>query len=424
MLSLPVLTTFLAFLVPRGVFGLEGWTHGWDTALASQFIDFGYQPLSQAQAIDVASHYGIVSLEKCSGGADKTGTEAAIWASAALLKAAKPSIKVMFYLATDLGGLQCYRALETYRAHPEWWLRDDAGALVNNSKDSSGDGIPLPDYTVPAARAWWASIPLNGTTGGGGGGVAALIDGVLADGTGDPCLRLGADISPARCAALAAGKAAMVEEMQGIFTAANGGVVMQNGVDMYPGNEQNNLPWLAHSNGFQAEHFAVFESVLPSGKLNVTRVEEFFDVIAAAAATGKLVVVSTWPGLCTTPFTPQGYPSWPNNTQPTSNDGWRAALLAKHTFALAGFLIMAEENVWMAYEGWYNGFTQGAVSCPDAPSTCAAPSPWYPDLGAPLGPPQGRASRVKGTNLWTRAFAHANVTLNLDDPDASFINWL
>lgn len=290
----------------------------------------------------------------------------------------------MFYLATDLGGLQCYKALEAYRAQPTWWLRDDHGALVNNSKDSNGDGIPLLDYTVPAARSWWASIPLNGSAS--GGGVASLIDGVLADGTGEPCLRLHADISPARCSALAAGKAAMISSLQEMFTAANGGVVMQNGVDMYPGNVDHGLPWLQHSNGFQAEHFAVFEAVLPSGKLNVSLVADFFDVIAAAAATGKFIVVSTWPGLCTTPFTPQGWPSWPGGTQPTTNDGWRAALVSKHTFALAGFLIMAEENVFQSYMGWYNGYSQGALmmlvqclalmrrvaSCPDPPPTLKA----------------------------------------------------
>lgn len=195
-----------------------GWTHGWDTALAAQAIDFGYSQLTPAQARDVASHYGLVSLEKCSSPHD---TEAAIWASAALLKAAKPSIKVMFYLATDLGGLQCYAALHTYLAHPDWWLRDDAGALVNSSSH-----IPLPDYTVAAMRDFWVAIPLNGTSGS-ASPFAGLIDGVLADGTGSPCLRLRANISPARCAALAAGKAEMITALQAVFTATNGGVVMQ-----------------------------------------------------------------------------------------------------------------------------------------------------------------------------------------------------
>lgn len=37
-------------------------------------------------------------------------------------------------------------------------------------------------------------------------------------------------------------------------------------------------------------------------------------------------------------------------SQPTDLAGWKAALLAKHTFALAGFLVMATETVYMQYE--------------------------------------------------------------------------
>ena len=51
------------------------WTHGWDNALGAQFIDFGYQALSDAQAMFVASHYQIVSLEKCTG----NPTELTVW---------------------------------------------------------------------------------------------------------------------------------------------------------------------------------------------------------------------------------------------------------------------------------------------------------------------------------------------------------
>ena len=91
-----------------------------------------------------------------------------------------------------------------------------------------------------------------------------------------------------------------------------------------------------------AEHFAVFESLLPDGTLNVTRVALFLDLVSAAAAAGKVVVVATWPGPLTTPFVgPLGLPSWPGGTQPMTNDGWRAALLAKRAFALAGYLTVA-----------------------------------------------------------------------------------
>jgi len=323
-------------------------THGWDTALSGQFIDFGYScsksncvgqtPFSAEDAKAVASLYSIVSLEKCLG---NTNTEEAIYESAVLLKQYNPSLKVFFYLATDLGGLHCYAKYKEWIAHPEWWLRDDSGKVLNSSSTT-----PLIDFTVPEARSWWASIPLNGT----GSPAADIIDGVLADGSGPIACP---NINPTRCAALQVGKAAMVSELQGIFNATNGGTVLQNLITMYPppsSPADHGVSWLQYSTGAMGEHFAVFESILPDGTLNATRVVEFMEVVQLSASMGKLTVMGTWPGLCTTPFTKDGYPSWPNNTNPTTNDGWRAALLAKHTFALAGYLTVAEENVFMQYE--------------------------------------------------------------------------
>jgi hypothetical protein len=393
-------------------------THGWDTALESQFIDFGYScrapencvgitPFTQARAEALVSKYAIVSLEKCTGARD---TEEAIWASARLLKSLKPTLKVFFYLATDLGGLSCYSAYHFYMNQTAWHLRNDAGQVVNIS---AGSDIPLLDYTVAEARDWWASLPLNGTT-----QYADLIDGVLADGSGSPCPLPG--ISAARCLALAAGKAAMVAQLQATLTAANGGVVLQNLITLY-GNEPNDgLDWLQYSNGVMGEHFAVFEDVLPSGRLNATRVAEFLADIGTAAAAGKLVVMGTWPGLCTTPFAADGYPSWPGGTQPNTTLGWQAALLDKHAFALAGFLTVAEANVFQQYEGWYENH-QGAVPCPEDPSSCASPPNWYPDLSKPLGAPLGPA--VRAGNTFTRHFQHATSYLDLDQPEASGVTF-
>ena len=85
-----------------------------------------------------------------------------------LLKSFNPKLKVFFYLATDLGGFACYSAYTEYMSHPEWFLSDDFGNLVNSSA-----GIPLLDFTNPVATDWWANIPLNGTD------KADIIDGVL-----------------------------------------------------------------------------------------------------------------------------------------------------------------------------------------------------------------------------------------------------
>ena len=57
---------------------------------------------------------------------------------------------------------------------------------------------------------------------------------------------------------------------------------------------------------------------------------------------------------------------------------------------------------------------QGFFPCPDAPDTCAMPDNFYSDyFTKPLGPPKGPRQKL-GQYKWTRQFAHATVTLDLD----------
>jgi len=392
---------FVAPMVLAGSFSNSGvWTHSWNTALSAQFIDFGYQPLSEAQATFIANHYGIVSLEKCTG----NPTEVTVWATAKQLKAINPKLKVLFYWDLDQTALNCYDAYHEYMNHSEWWLRDDRGVVVYNAGK-----IPMMDYTVAAARDWWVNVPLNGT----GAPMAPWIDGVLADGTGGTCPASG--INAQRCQNLEEAKSLMVSTLQGLFDSTNNGSVIENGLNFY--DSHHNMHTLKDSNGIMAEHFAAFEALYPnSGKLNSSQVAKFIELVGTAANAGKMVVVATWVGQYVKPMV------WFGNTQPTTNDGWREAMLQKHTFALAGFLTMAAPNVWMQYEGWY-GIAQGACPCPEAPETCMAPTEadWYPDLYKPLGNPLGPA--VRAGNVWTRFFEHAKSVLNIDDPDASTVTF-
>lgn len=414
-LAVPIFSLFLCVSVSFAAPAPITFTHSWENALQSQFIDFGYTTLTDAQTQFVASHYAIVSLEKCfmPTPGSRFLTEISIYRQAARLKALNPSIKVLFYIHTDIVSLECYEAYHTYMAHSEWWLRDADGAFLNSTA-----GLPLMDTSVPAARTWWASIPLNGTTGsqlldGGPSTLASLIDGVLADGTGARCKTN--KVNASKCAALVEGKGLMIRELQGYLGGANGGAVFGNGLDQSQPNY--NLDSLKDMGAMMFEHFAAFEYLLPNGTLNVDKVAGSLDAIATAVSTGKPVVVATWPGLFKTPFK-AGLPSWPNDSQPNTTAGWAAAMLSKHTFALAGFLICAEANVFMQYQGWYQS-TAGAVACPEAPTSCIAPnaSTWYPALYQPLGPPLGPS--VRSGSVWTRNFEHARAVFDVGNPDAS-----
>ena len=214
------------------------WTHGWDNALGAQFIDFGYNYTKTLTTVDLAflaSHYQIISLEKCTGflnGKDplvpKISTETTVWAQAKKLKAINPKLKVLFYWHSEQGKNNCYAAHNEFMAHPEWWLKDDAGVVLNNEQGN----YPRMDYSVPAARDWWVSVPLGGA----GSPMSPWIDGVLADYTGSICphtdclgVHCVTNINPTRCQAIEDAKSLMVSTLQGLFNATNNGTVITNG---------------------------------------------------------------------------------------------------------------------------------------------------------------------------------------------------
>lgn len=326
-------------------------------------------------------------------------------------------------MATDLGGLRCYAANSTFAAHKEWWLKDDHDNYVK---------YPSMDYTVKAARDWWASLPLLGDGDGTfeGHPVSELIDGVLADGAG--YVRL-PNVSDARREEQTDGKNKMIAQLQAAFTKANGGVVMANGISMYGGStadprrkpDDHNVWLLDYTNGILNEHIAVFEQVHhTNGSLIVDKVEECMQAIDAAAARdnhSKNVFVSTWPG----PYSgigPQGpeYAKAGPEPTPTTKDEWRDALRRHFSFALALYLSVVEANIYWFYGGVWYELHQGFVTCPEAPESCSAPPEWYPALQKSLGPPQGARKLVAGKKYeWTREFEHATVHLNLNNPNVS-----
>ena len=341
------------------------------------FADFNSNTLlTDAQATDVVSKYKVVSLEKCSGVQSGVTTEEAIYATAKQLKAKEPTKKVLFYLATDQQGLSCYGANAEFMAHPEWHLKLDNGTTFLQN------GHPIMDPTVPAAAKWWVSVPLGGINGTGeykGTPVSQLIDGVLADSGGYSDVGGATDvgargISTARKEAIADAKRQMMGALQKELTAANGGIVMANGVSMYgvPNADpryvndtakHHNLIALTAVDAIMGEHTAAFECVNRlNNSFNMETVAQDLEALIAAAkfdGGSKTVFVQTWPGMYTaTGFTPRGstpahvYPSYPGcrdcEPTPQNNDQWRDALRRHFSFAQALFLSIAEPNMYCA----------------------------------------------------------------------------
>ncbi len=108
--------------------------------------------------------------------------------------------------------------------------------------------------------------------------------------------------------------------LQDAFTAANGGMVIGNGIVEYAGfinHDMGDLPYmggeccdalklnrlvtaLITSSGIMAEHFAVFEAVLSNGSFNASLIDNNMQLITEAANMNKTVVIALWPGPCIT----------------------------------------------------------------------------------------------------------------------------
>jgi hypothetical protein len=190
-----------------------------------------------------------------------------------------------------------------------------------------------------------------------------LIDGVLADSGG---YEKYANISEARLEEFQDAKFTMMQDLQKVFTKANGGIVMANGISSYgPPNADprhpggHNLQVLKYTNAIMNEHTAVFECInAKNASFNLETTSRDLDAIITAARSfngSKTVFVQTWPGMYTaTGFTPRGkspasvYPPVSAGGEPTpqSMDEWRAALSEHFAFAHALFLSIAEANMY------------------------------------------------------------------------------
>ena len=168
----------------------------------------------------LASNFAIVSLEKCFGVNAGLATEEAILITAQALKAINPDIKILFYNSVLQAGIECYAAYEQLAANPSWYLRDDYGNIAENG------GQAVVDFTQAAVQQWWSGIPFYWAN------ASLLIDGILADGTGDAMF---ANISQSRLDAIDNAMNATILALQDKFTQLNGGQVIGNGIVEYGG---------------------------------------------------------------------------------------------------------------------------------------------------------------------------------------------
>lgn len=379
------------------------------------------------QVAFIADTYKVVLFSKCVQPSENISVSDAIIGLAKRVKARNPSIKVLQYFNVQMW--PCYLDTDPlfakFLAHEEMWLKDDNGNTV-----LSQFGTPSMDYTKQAAVDLLVGMPIQDTDG------PPILDGFLFDGAAvyNPI----SNISGARNEALKLATWRAAGLVQQRLTAANGGLVLANGmaggpVDPFV-NDPYNLGVLDHVNGIENERGTPsFEYV------NHTTGAFYNDKVAANLAAvekaaqydngSRVYSGNYWAGPIvgfkkrTPGDNASGFPMYaagdPNNVAPTGTraeifEGWKQILSKWLPFNLAMFLIVAGDRSYFTQMVWYAAF-EGFMPCPDAPDSCMAPSPFYPEMHKPLGPPAG-PRQVLSTYKWVRHFEHATVTVDLDEP--------
>ena len=337
-------------------------SHGWGPLTSMMWADFrAPNQLTEGEAQFIAKHYAAVSLEKCTMESDGDTTEQGQLATARQLKRANPALKVLAYWGVDMQGYQCSgSARELHRQHPDYFLSNPTDGSPVMEK-----AYPQLDYRRQEARDWWVAAPLAI----GGPDSSQLIDGILADGAGPRQIgsETFANFSLAEREALANGSLAVLRALQTEFDKANEGLVLCNGISMYPNRYNPGTPMLPDNNfgivhecdGVETEHLAAFESRdHTTGKLNITRVRKNLELIERASAMNKSVMINMWAGPVVRPN------SWaPSGTTPNTTQEWRAALEQHFNFSAALYLAVAAPTVFFEYVEWYP-VSSGVVSSP------------------------------------------------------------
>jgi len=406
----------------------QSWKHGWDTPAAAWW---GYGAMGTDNGDDqlafVAKTYKVVVFSKCVQPSENISVSDAILNLTQRVKALIPNIKVLQYFNVQMWA--CYLKTDPlfveFMANKEMWLKDDNGNTV-----LSQFGTPSLDYSNKAAVDLLVGMPIHDTDGN------PILDGYLFDGAAvyNPI----ENISSARNEALklATWKAAGLVQQR--MTAANGGLVLANGMEGGPidpfVNDTYNLGVLDHVNGIENERGTpTFELVNhATGAFYNDKVAANLAAVEKAAqlANGsKVYSANHWAGPIVgfkkhTPGDNQsGFPVFaagdqhnvaPDGTRAEIFAGWTKILTEWFPFNLAMFLIVAGESSYFTQMVWYAAF-EGFLPCPDAPDSCMAPTPFYPEMHKPLGPPAGPRQQLSAYK-WVRHFEHATVTVDLDEP--------
>lgn len=133
----------------------------WSYDQVALWADFNIENMTEFTdyaAEFVATHYNIISLEKCLGTPQKTGipTETQFYNTSAHIRqyASSNQTKIIFYFNIAFGVCDCYQITDSFCNNKSMQLKDKYGNIVyqNNNKQH-----PYYDHTQAYVREWWVN---------------------------------------------------------------------------------------------------------------------------------------------------------------------------------------------------------------------------------------------------------------------------
>jgi len=406
------------------------WTHSWDNVKSLAIAHGSYTDVPSDAAVRfIGQHYQAVTFSGCSGASNYSAGGDSVEVSTAKthqrVKAVNPKLKSMLYWKVDyssmVDGETCSDGNVEFAKHKDWNILNDDGTLYTP---------PFYNFSSAALRLWWVDhllhlARMNATFD--ASGKTPLYDGFYLDGV-HSARCYGRGVSPARCAAVKAGRALVTKTLQAeLNKLGRDQMALVNGEDTLDALQAEVVVGAGAS---MVDHFGADQFLVrATGEFNASSMRElFFDVVRNPLNAKRTLQLRGWPGPVVAG--PKHYPIVNgHDTTPVGNAAIRAATAKYLNAALAMYLLLAEDSTWFEY-GWFwrmgdqipfPDYDRGGVHY-----NYTVPSAFYPEwecpLGAPLGPPAQPDAKAKPT-VWARKFPSAEVIVDLASRNGTFVKW-
>eukprot|EP01084_Bolivina_argentea_P140388 246808_1 len=421
--------TFICFIMLSSLSLANGYQLPWSWDKVPLWADFGiknktFPALTDYQAKFMATHYDIISIEKCIG---EVTEESFYNISSSIRKYTSTNeTKILMYFAVDVPYCSCYNVTNSVCNNQSMWFRDDAGNIIYAGNK------PFYDYAQKYVQDWWVNATTFVLKTALSKGI--IVNGIFADGLMKNFTQSNFNVSLDRNNEWQHGAFTTMDKLRNTFKKMNDDLfVIGNGIKTYsysfPPNNYG-LEAMHHVDGLMYGHYGSFEEVNnhSNGTINASDILLAFNmskqIVNGDYGQNKALLIKGWIGPESSPTNDMG-PTWPTDYDVTPNTsvGIQQAALDKISYPLATFLCGIMNNYMYFAYAWFWDILEGWVPCPHNPNSCDCPINWYQEFVNKLGKPISDGI-LTDTYKCNRTFEYAKVYVDLTDNTSANIQWL